>query len=129
MSTKTEVTDEYIDEIIDAFNRQDLDAIASYFADDGIFRTARGVGIEGTCLRGPAEIREFLANRWTEIPDLHWESAVNHRFGTTFAVSEWHVVGTPPSGEKIDWLGCDIFEFGADGKIVRKDTYWKGPAS
>lgn len=127
MNDSIKITDEYLDEIIDAFNRQDVDAIASYFAEDGIFRTARGKGIEGTCLRGPAEIKEFLAKRWEEIPDLHWESAVNRRCGSRFAISEWHVKGTPPGGDKIDWLGCDIFEFDDKGKIVRKDTYWKGP--
>ena len=39
------------------------------------------------------------------------------------ALSEWRVTGTAPTG-KIDCLGCDLWEF-RQGKIVKKDTYYK----
>ena len=32
--------------------------------------------------------------------------------------------GTQTTGEPIEVLGCDLFEF-TDGKISRKDSYWK----
>jgi len=129
MNTRTSITDEFLEEIVDAFNRQDVEAIVSYFAEDGFFRTARGDGPEGTCLRGHEEIRTFLSTRWREIPDLRWEDAVNRRCGDHFAVSEWRVRGTLPNGEAIDWLGCDLYEFDDYARITRKETYWKGPAS
>ena len=40
------------------------------------------------------------------------------------AVSEWIVQGRLPDGTELDLLGCDLWQF-RDGKVVRKDTYWK----
>jgi ketosteroid isomerase-like protein len=39
-------------------------------------------------------------------------------------VSEWTIRGTQRTGEHIEVRGCDLFEF-TDGKISRKDAYWK----
>jgi ketosteroid isomerase-like protein len=39
-------------------------------------------------------------------------------------VSEWTISGTQSTGEAIEVRGCDLFEF-TDGKISRKDSYWK----
>jgi ketosteroid isomerase-like protein len=38
--------------------------------------------------------------------------------------SEWTVKGTPKDGPPVDWLGCDVWTF-RDGKVTKKDTYWK----
>ena len=40
------------------------------------------------------------------------------------AFSEWTLTGTTPSGERIEVRGTDHWEFW-DGKVVRKDSYWK----
>ena len=40
-------------------------------------------------------------------------------------VSEWTLSGTTVDGERIDVRGCDLWTFGDDGKIVRKDSFWK----
>jgi ketosteroid isomerase-like protein len=40
------------------------------------------------------------------------------------AVSQWTLTGTTKDGKKINVRGCDLLEFG-DGKIIRKDSYWK----
>ena len=40
------------------------------------------------------------------------------------AVSEWTLRGTRRTGEPIEVRGCDLLEF-VDGKISRKDSYWK----
>ena len=32
--------------------------------------------------------------------------------------------GTPKEGAPLDWLGCDLWTF-RDGRITKKDTYWK----
>jgi len=39
-------------------------------------------------------------------------------------VSEWTIRGTRATGEPIGARGCDLFEF-TDGKIRRKDSFWK----
>ena len=39
-------------------------------------------------------------------------------------MSEWTIRGTQANGEPIEVRGCDLFEF-TDGKISRKDAYWK----
>jgi hypothetical protein len=33
--------------------------------------------------------------------------------------------GTTVDGERIDVCGCDLFDIGPDGRINRKDSYWK----
>jgi ketosteroid isomerase-like protein len=39
-------------------------------------------------------------------------------------VSEWTLTGTSPAGQRVEVHGCDHFEF-RNGKIVKKDSYWK----
>ena len=75
-------------------------------------------------LRGKAEIRAMLEQRFSSIPDMAWEIH-NHWAGDDRACSEWTVTGTEASGAKLEWLGCDLWHLNGDGKIVRKDTYWK----
>jgi ketosteroid isomerase-like protein len=112
-----------IDEIAAAFNRQDVDAIAGYFAPDGKFLFPNGPDPWGRRLVGPEAIRDALAKRFAVIRDMRWESI--RRWGNgDMAVSEWVVKGTAENGEKIEYFGCDLWEF-ENGKIVKKDTYWK----
>lgn len=121
---KKPITIEYLVEIVDAFNRHDVDAIASYFAADGQFLTARGPNSWGDRHTGPNAIRDYLARRYEVIPDMRWEDEVHFVSGVR-ALSEWTVKGTMASGEKIEWRGCDIWDFDENGKIKVKDTYWK----
>jgi ketosteroid isomerase-like protein len=39
-------------------------------------------------------------------------------------VSEWLLTGTTPDGVRVQVRGCDHWEF-RDGKVIRKDSYWK----
>lgn len=119
---------EYLDQIADAFNRHDLDAILNYFAEDGIFLLARGPNPWGTRLVGKAEIRKVLSKRFSTIHDMRWET-IGRWVNGNKAVSEWVVTGTTENGERLEYFGCDLWEF-KNGQIVKKDTYWKcdGPA-
>ena len=101
---KKPITIDYLIEIVDAFNRQDVDAIAYYFAEDGQFLTARGPHGFGDRLTGPKAIRDYLARRYESIPDMRWEDEVHFVSGTR-ALSEWTVKGTMKSGEKIVFEG------------------------
>jgi taurine dehydrogenase small subunit len=118
------ITVEYLKEIVDAFNRHDVNAIASYFAEDGQFLTARGPHSWGDRLTGPKAIRDYLAQRYEIIPDMRWEGE-RHFISGRRALSEWIVKGTSATGEKIEWNGCDVWEFDGSGKIKVKDTFWK----
>ena len=57
------------------------------------------------------------------IPDVVWDDARHFSSGDRGA-SEWTIRGTQANGEPIEVRGCDLFEF-RDGKVSRKDSYWK----
>jgi uncharacterized protein (TIGR02246 family) len=123
LMTKDAISPEYLEEIVDAFNRQDADAIANYFAEDGEFLLARGSEPFGARLVGRKQIRDYIAERFKQIPDMRWENSQSWVSGNK-GLSEWTVLGTSVTGERIHWLGCDTWEF-ENGKIKRKNTYWK----
>jgi ketosteroid isomerase-like protein len=39
-------------------------------------------------------------------------------------ISQWTLRGTPASGPPIEVRGCDFYTF-RDGKVIRKDSFWK----
>jgi len=119
------VTVEVMKQVLDAFNRHDLDAIMEFFTDDCSFDFPRGPEPYGQRFIGKAQVREGLAGRFKGIPDVHygevrhWISADGNR-----GVSEWTLTGTTTSGVSVKVRGCDLWEF-RKGKITRKDSYWK----
>lgn len=118
-------TKKKLEQILDAFNRHDLDAIMEFFAEDCSFDFPRGPEPWGQRFIGKAQVREALASRFKGIPDVHygddrhWISAE----GNT-GLSEWTLTGTSTSGVRLKVRGCDLWEF-RDGKVIRKDSYWK----
>jgi ketosteroid isomerase-like protein len=62
------VTQEVLRQILDAFNRHDLDAIMAFFADDAVFESPRGPDPHGRRFEGKAAVREGLAARFIGIP-------------------------------------------------------------
>ncbi len=109
--------------ILDAFNAHDLDRIMGFFADDCSLDMPRGPDPWGQRLAGKAAVREGLAGRLKGLPDVHYGEARHWSSGNMVA-SEWLLTGTGPGGEKVRVRGCDHYEF-RDGKVVRKDSYWK----
>ena len=118
------LTADYVEEIVEAFNRQDVDAITEYFAADGIFQIAIGTEPWGTRITGKENIREFLAKRFEQMADLHWEESRSFVCDNR-GVSEWVVKGTSPEGKALNFNGCDLYTFNDEGKITVKDTFWK----
>ncbi len=110
--------------VLDAFNRHDLDAIMSHFAEDCVFESPRGPDPWGTRFVGKGEVRRGLAARFDGIPDVHYRDD-DHFVSGNRAVSEWTISGTTVEGERIEVRGCDLWTFGEDGGITRKDSYWK----
>ena len=113
-----------ITEVCDAYNRHDVEGIVRHFAEDSSWLLSRGVPPEGGRARGIDEIRAMAYRRFRTIPDMYWHIR-SHWVGGNRGCSEWTVTGTETNGNKINWLGCDIWELNDDGKVVTKDTYWK----
>ncbi len=112
-----------LEQVLDAFNRHDLDAIMAFFAEDATLDAPRGTDPWGSRSVGKAAVREGLAARFTGIPDVRY-SEDRHWVCESHGVSEWLLTGTTTAGERIAVRGCDHWEF-RDGLIARKDSYWK----
>jgi len=115
---------EALREVLDGFNRHDLDAIMSHFADDCVFETPRGPDRFGRRFVGKDEVRRGLAMRFEGIPDVHYGDDDHFACGPR-GVSEWTITGTTTEGATVDVRGCDLWTFGPDGQIVKKDSFWK----
>jgi ketosteroid isomerase-like protein len=123
MIQRAPVTADTLKAILEAFNRHDLDAIMSFFADDCTFDMPRGPEPWGQRFAGKDQVREGLAGRFAGIPDVRYGEDRHFVCGDR-GVSEWRLTGTTTGGTPVDVRGCDLWEFAA-GKVVRKDSYWK----
>ena len=117
------VTAETLKQILEAFNKHDLDAIMEFFSDDCSFDSPRGPDPWGQRSIGKEKVREALAGRFKGIPDVHYGED-RHWVSTNMGVSEWTLTGTTTSGVSLKVRGCDLWEF-RNGKVIRKDSYWK----
>ena len=116
------LTLQQVDALCDAFNRHALDEVMDHFADDAVFINAKGKDGTGQRFEGKEEIRKIFAALFDAMPDIQWVGT-NTVCGDR-AISEWRRTATAPSGEKQDWLGCDLYTF-RDGKVVVKDAFFK----
>ncbi len=114
---------EMLERFLDAFNRHDLDSIMEFFTDDCVFETPRGPDPWGRRLEGKEQVRKGIEARFAGIPDISYGNERHWVLGER-GVSEWTITGTSTSGEPVEVQGCDLFEL-RDGKVVRKDSYWK----
>ncbi len=116
---------ETLQQILDAFNRHDLDAIMEYFSEDCSFDFPRGPEPWGQRFTGKAAVREALAGRFKGIPDVHYgEDRHWVSVDGAHGLSEWTLTGTTVGGVKLKVRGCDLWDF-RDGQVIRKDSYWK----
>ena len=111
-------------DLLAAFNAHDLDRVMGFFTDDCVLDTPRGTDPGGTRYSGRTAVREGLAGRFTGIPDVHYGEDEHWACGD-HAVSRWLLTGTTTAGEKVRVRGCDLFDLAPDGRIRRKDSYWK----
>ena len=122
-SQEMTVTVETLKQILEAFNRHDLDAIMEFFSDDCSFDFPRGTEPWGQRFTGKDQVREALAGRFKGIPDVHYGDD-RHWVAEDMGVSVWTLTGTTTSGVSLKVRGCDLWEF-RNGKVVRKNSYWK----
>ena len=109
--------------LLNAFNQHDLHRIMEFFSDDATFDMPRGAEPWGTRFVGKDEVRTGLAARFSGIPDVHYGDD-RHWVSGDRGVSERLLTGTTTAGQNVRVQGCDLFQF-RDGKVVRKDSYWK----
>jgi len=117
------VTVDTLKQFLLAFNAHDLDAVMGFFADDCELMMPRGPDPWGQRYVGKAEVRKALATRFEGIPDVHYGDD-QHWVSGNHGASQWTLTGTTKDGKKIQVRGCDLLVF-RDGKIIKKDSYWK----
>ena len=109
--------------IAKAFDEHDLDGIMAHFTDDAVFESPRGPNPYGTRFSGREAVREAFAGRLSGIPDVRYRDD-DHFVDGDRGASEWTLSGTTTDGQRIEVRGCDLWTF-RDGKVVKKDSYWK----
>ena len=105
-----------IDAYNDAWNRQDLDAVASMHHDEIVFHNWTA----GERVEGAAQVREHIGRIFESWPTLRFTGR-SLRVADDFVVSEWTAHATK-DGEQLEWDGVDVFPI-VEGKIARKDVY------
>jgi ketosteroid isomerase-like protein len=109
--------------LVEAFNAHDLGRIMSFFAEDAVLEMPRGPHPWGNRYEGLAAVREALKGRLQGLPDVHYGNDTHYIDGD-MGISQWTLTGTPASGQRIAVRGCDFYTF-CDGKVVKKDSFWK----
>ena len=100
----------------DAWNRQDLEAIASLHHPDIVFENHT----VGERAEGADAVREHIARIFGNNPDMRFTTR-SLRAGDDFAVCEWTLRVTK-DGRPLEWDGVDVFPL-RDGLIARKEVY------
>jgi hypothetical protein len=112
-----------LERLLDAYNRHDADAVASFFTDDAVFVAPAGSGPDGKHFIGSEEIRAATIARFESSPDVHWEPE-SHIVTPTRGASSWVVSWTTSDGSRVEKRGCDLFDIRGN-KIARKDSFFK----
>ena len=121
------ITPILLDEITDAYNRNDTDAVMSFFAEDAVFDHATGPDINGTRFSGLDTIRGIFQGLFDNVESVHWEP-IDTRVSGDKAYCEFHRVAKLKSGEIQDNLSIDVLTF-REGLIIHKDTFYKNRTS
>ena len=121
------ITPTLLDAITDAYNRNDIDAVMAFFADDAVFDHAAGPDINGTRFSGLDTIRGIFEGLFNNVESVKWTPIDTRVYGDK-AYCEFHRVAKLKSGEIQDFLSIDILTF-RDGLIIHKDTYYKNRTS
>ena len=121
------ITTALLDKITDAYNRNDTDAVMSFFAEDAVFDHAAGSDINGTRFSGLDTIRGIFQGLFDNVESVHWEP-IDTRVSGDKAYCEFHRIAKLKSGEIQDFLSVDVLTF-RGGLIIHKDTFYKNRTS
>jgi ketosteroid isomerase-like protein len=100
----------------DAWNRQDLDAIAALHHPEIVFHNHTA----DERAEGAEAVREHIGRIFGNNPTLRFATR-SLRAGADFAVCEWTAT-VERDGRTLEWDGVDVFPL-RDGLISRKDVY------
>ena len=118
-----QLTAQDLADTFDAFNRHDVDAVMTHFADDCVFYTVAGDEVYGAKIEGATAIADAFSSVWAGMKDAHWDHH-SHFVAGDRAVSEWTFSGTDGQGRRVEAQGADLFTV-RDGKIVVKQALRK----
>lgn len=118
----------------EAWNRHDLEALMSLFAEDCAFEASGGDEVCGRRYQGHDNVRRAFAEVLESMPDAEWGHGRHYRLAPDYGVSEWTLTGTLPDGRRLEVNGCDFLTL-RNGKIINKNSFRKqrptidGPAN
>jgi ketosteroid isomerase-like protein len=107
---------ELIERYNDAWNRQDLEAVASLHHPEVVFHNHTA----DERAEGADAVREHIGRIFATTPSLRF-STRGLLAGEDFAVCEW-TASAERDGRQVEWDGVDVFPI-RDGLIARKDVY------
>ena len=106
------------------FNSANVEAVLECVTDDFEWILAEGPDApHGKIVRGREAVAATMAARAKAMPELRFSETDLIYSGDT-VVGTYRVTGRYTDGRAIDARGCDIYVI-RDGKIARKDSYWK----
>ena len=119
----SEITRELVDQIGDAFNAMEIEAVMEHFADDAIFEHAIGPEAHGVRLEGADAIRAAFSGLFDKVERVHWDTLDARIIGDK-AYCEYYRQVAHKDGSTEACNSVDILTF-REQKIVKKDTYFK----
>ena len=122
-SDEAGITISLLESITDAYNRNDIDDVMSFFDEDAVFDHAAGPDINGTRFAGPENIKKVFQGLFENVESVRWDS-IDTRIVGDKAYCEFHRVAKLKSGKVQDFLSIDVLTF-RDGLIIHKDTFYK----
>ena len=111
-------------DICATFNAHDLDRITAFFSDDCVLEMPRGDKPRDSRFEGKRNVREALATRFEGLPGVQYADVHFVDSATDTGISKWTLTGTTREGARKEVQGCDFYTF-RNGKVIRKDSYWK----
>lgn len=106
------------------FNKSDVNAILECVTDDFEWILAIGPDApQGKIVRGREAVAATMTARAKEIPELRF-SETDLIYSGDRVIGTYRATGRYADGRPLDVRGCDIYVI-RDGKIARKDSYWK----
>ena len=118
-----QITEDFLQSFVDAFNAHDIKAIMSHMTDDCMFEASAGPDADGEKFTGQDHVKKAFENVFATFPNAHWGSP-QHFISGDRGFTEWVFTGTKTDGTEVEVTGCDLFTF-RDGKIRIKNSYRK----
>lgn len=122
-ASNIQVSSDLLQQLFDAFNRHDLDAVLSFMTDDVVFEGAAGSEAYGARFVGHEAVGAAFEGVWKTFPDIRWANDKHFVCGE-LGVSQWTLTGTREDGARIEADGVDLFSF-REGKISSKKAFRK----